>query len=269
MGGANPETLPDAEIVKWKSFDGLELSGVLYRPAPRFTGPRPVIVNIHGGPLDRERPRNIGRSNYFRNELGIAIIYPNVRGSAGFGRSFEELDNGRLRENAIKDIGALLDWIDADAAFDDTRVMLTGPSYGGFLTLAAGAAYARRVRALNPAFGMTDLPAFLESRDMSIAANRNIEYGDPADPEMRAFLTRISPLTNASQLKVPVYIAAGAKDTRVPIAQAEAMVAALKANGTPVWYVRLEEAGHQGLTVATNEYSIYTLVMFVKQFLVN
>ena len=269
MGGANPETLPDAEIVRWKSFDGLELSGLLYRPAPRFTGPRPVIVNIHGGPLDRERPRNIGRSNYLRNELGIAVLYPNVRGSAGYGRTFEELDNGRLRENAIKDIGSLLDWIGANPAFDEDRVMLTGPSYGGYLTLAAGAEYAGRVRALNPAFGMTDLPAFLESRDMSIAANRNIEYGDPADPAMRAFLTRISPLTNAAKIKVPVYIAAGGKDTRVPIAQAEAMVAALKANGTPVWYVRLDEAGHQQLTVATNDYSIYTLVMFVKRYLVN
>jgi dipeptidyl aminopeptidase/acylaminoacyl peptidase len=269
MGGANPETLPDAEIVKWKSFDGLEISGVLYRPPASFTGPRPVIINVHGGPVDRERPRAIGRSNYFRNQLGIAIIYPNIRGSSGFGRSFQELDNGMLRENAVKDIGALLDWIAAQPGLDKNRVMIAGPSYGGFIALAAAVAYGDRLRGVNPAFAITDFPGFLETTDMSRQADRNAEYGDPSNPEVRAFLTRISPLTNAAKLKMPVFIAAGAKDTRVPIAQAEAMVKALKANGTPVWYVRFEDAGHQQLTVPTNDFSIYTWVMFVQKYLLN
>jgi dipeptidyl aminopeptidase/acylaminoacyl peptidase len=269
MGGANPETLPDAEIAKWKSFDGLEISGVLYRPPASFTGPRPVIINVHGGPVERERPRAIGRSNYFRNELGIAIVYPNIRGSSGFGRSFEELDNGRLRENAIKDIGALLDWIAAQPGLDKNRVMIAGPSYGGFVALAAAAAYGDRLRGVNPAFAITDFPGFLETTEMSRQTNRNAEYGDPSIPEMRAFLTGISPLTNVAKLKLPVFIAAGARDTRVPIAQAEALVKALKANGTPVWYVRFEDAGHQQLTVPTNDFSIYTWVMFVQKYLVN
>jgi dipeptidyl aminopeptidase/acylaminoacyl peptidase len=267
MGGANPETLPDAEIVRWKSFDGLEISGVLYRPPAAFTGPRPVIINVHGGPVERERPRAIGRSNYFRNELGIAVIYPNIRGSSGFGRSFEELDNGLLRENAVKDIGALLDWIAAQPGLDKSRVMIAGPSYGGFVALAAAIAYGDRLRGVNPAFGITDFPSFLESTEISRQANRNAEYGDPAVPEMRAFLTRISPLTNAAKLETPVFIAAGARDTRVPITQAEALVKALKSNGTPVWYVRFEDAGHQQLTVPTNDFSIYTWVMFVRKFI--
>jgi dipeptidyl aminopeptidase/acylaminoacyl peptidase len=253
MGGANPETLPDAEIVKWRSFDGLEISGVLYRPPAGFTGPRPVIINVHGGPVDRERPRAIGRSNYFRNELGIAIIYPNVR----------------LRENAVKDIGALLDWIAAQPGLDKNRVMIAGPSYGGFIALAAGAAYADRLRGVNPAFAITDFPGFLETTEMSRQGSRNAEYGDPSNPEVRAFLTRISPVTNAAKLKMPVFIAAGARDTRVPIAQAEALVKALKAKDTPVWYVRFEEAGHQQLTVPTNDFSIYTWVMFVQKYLLN
>jgi dipeptidyl aminopeptidase/acylaminoacyl peptidase len=269
MGGANPETLPDAEIVKWKSFDGLEISGVLYRPPVSFTGPRPVIINVHGGPVDRERPRALGRSNYFRNELGIAVIYPNVRGSAGFGRSFQELDNGLLRENAVKDIGALLDWIAAQPGLDKNRVMIAGPSYGGFIALAAAVAYGDRLRGVNPAFAITDFPGFLETTEMSRQADRNAEYGDPSNPEMRAFLTRISPLTNAAKLKTPMFIAAGARDIRVPISQAEALVKALKANGTPVWYVRFEDAGHQQLTVPTNDFSIYTWVMFVRQYLIN
>ena len=269
MGGANPETLPDAEIVTWKSFDGLEISGVLYRPAPSFTGPRPVIINVHGGPSARERPRAIGRSNYFRNELGIAVIYPNIRGSSGFGRSFEAADNGLLRENAVKDIGALLDWIARQPELDESRVMIAGPSYGGFIALASGIAYGDRLRGVNPAFGITDFPSFLESTEVSRQANRNAEYGDPADPQMRAFLSRISPLTNAHRLKVPVFIVAGAKDTRVPISQAESIVKALKANGTPVWYVRFEDAGHEELTPATNNFSIYTWVLFVQQYLLS
>jgi dipeptidyl aminopeptidase/acylaminoacyl peptidase len=269
MAGGNAETLPDAEIVKWKSFDGLEISGVLYRPPASFAGPRPVIINVHGGPVERERPRAIGRSNYFRNELGIAIIYPNIRGSAGFGRTFEELDNGPLRENAVKDIGALLDWIAMQPGLDKQRVMIAGPSYGGYVALAAAIEYGDRLRGVNPAFGITDFPSFLQTTEISRQANRNAEYGDPADPQMAAFLARISPLTNIARLRIPVFIAAGAKDTRVPISQAETLVKALKASGTPVWYVRFENAGHQQLTVQTNDFSIYTWVMFVEKYLLN
>lgn len=268
-GAAAVESLPDAQVVTWKSFDGLGISGVLYRPHPKFAGPRPVIINVHGGPVDRERPRSIGRSNYFRAELGIAVIHPNIRGSAGFGRSFEELDNGRLRENAIKDVGALLDWIRDEPSLDETRVMISGASYGGFVALAAGVAYPDRLRGVNPAFGITDFLTYLQSTDVSRQANRNREYGDPADPEMREFLARISPLTHVARLKMPIFIAAGARDTRVPVGQAEIMVKALKAAGTPVWYVRFEDAGHAELTPATADFSIYTWIMFVRQHLLN
>ena len=269
IGGANPESLPDAEIVRWKSFDGLVISGVLYRPPARFTGPRPVIINVHGGPDERERSRPLGRSNYFRNEMGIAVLYPNVRGSAGFGRTFEQLDNGPLRENAVKDIGALLDWIATQPSLDKNRVMIAGPSYGGYVALAAATLYGDRLRAVNPAFGITDFPSFLESTDMSRQANRNAEYGDPADPATREFLTKISPLTNAAKLKIPVYIVAGAKDTRVPVSQAERMVTALKANGTPVWYVLFQDAGHLQINNTNNDFSLCTWVMFVQKYLVN
>src|SRR4029453_10453826 len=130
------------------------------------------------------------------NELGITIIYPNIRGSAGFGRTFETLDDGQQRENAIKDIGALLDWIATQPALDKTRVMITGPSYGGYVSLAAAIDYPNRIRAVAPAFGITDFPGYLSSTEMSRQANRIEEYGNPADPAILAFLTRISPLTN-------------------------------------------------------------------------
>jgi dipeptidyl aminopeptidase/acylaminoacyl peptidase len=269
IGGANPETLPEAEIVRWKSFDGLPISGVLYRPPARFTGPRPVIINVHGGPDQRERPRGLGRSNYFRNELGVAIVYPNVRGSSGFGRTFEQADNGLLRENAVKDIGALLDWIATQPSLDKNRVMIAGPSYGGYVALSAAILYGDRLRCVNPVFGITDFPSYLSSTDIARQANRNAEYGDPNDPATLEFLKRISPLTNVDKLKIPVYIVAGAKDTRVPVSQAESFSKALKANGTPVWYMVFQDAGHLQLTAPNNDYSFSAWVLFAQTYLLN
>ena len=268
-GIANPDALPEAEIVRWKSFDGLTISGVLYRPPTQFTGPRPVIINIHGGPELRERPRALGRSNYFRNELGIALIYPNVRGSFGFGRTFESLDDGAKRGNAVKDIGALLDWIAAQPDLDRTRVMVTGASYGGYLTLMAAAEYGDRIRCAFEGFGMSDLVSFLESTDESRRADRNVEYGDPADPAVRQTLTQLSPLTHVSKLKIPVFIAQGARDTRVPISQSDVLVAALRKNGAPLWYVVYTDAGHLQFTTATNNYNMYAWVLFVQRYLLN
>jgi len=269
VGGASPASLSEAETIRWKSFDGLTISGVLYRPAARFTGPRPVIINIHGGPELRERPRALGRSNYFRHELGIALIYPNVRGSIGFGRTFESLDDGRRRGHPVKDIGALLDWIAAQPDLDERRVMLTGASYGGYLTLMAAAEYHDRIRCAFEGFGMSDLPAFLETTDMSRRADRNVEYGDPSDPATRDYLTGRSPLTHASKLTMPLFIAQGARDTRVPLAQADALVAAVRRNNAPLWYVVYTDAGHMQFTTATNDYNMYAWVMFVKEYLLN
>jgi dipeptidyl aminopeptidase/acylaminoacyl peptidase len=268
-GGANPASLPEAETIRWKSFDGLEISGVLYRPPSRFTGPRPVIINIHGGPELRERPRALGRSNYFRNDLGVALIYPNVRGSIGFGRTFESLDDGAKRGDAVKDIGALLDWIAAQPYLDKNRVMVTGASYGGYLTLMAAIEYGDRIRCAFEGFGMSDLVAFLESTDMSRRADRNVEYGDPADPAAREYLTRLSPLTHAAKLKIPLFIVQGARDTRVPLQQSQALVEAIRRNGTPLWYVVYTDAGHMQFTTATNNYNTYAWVLFVQRYLLN
>lgn len=268
-GGGNPESLPDAQIIRWKSFDSLPISGVLYRPPASFKGPRPVMINVHGGPALRERPRALGRSNYFRNEMGIAIIYPNVRGSSGFGRAFEQADNGLNRENAVKDVGALLDWIATQPDLDEKRVMITGSSYGGYVTYAAAIEYGDRIRCAFAGFGISDFVTYLDSTEESRRIDRKAEYGDPADPDVRAYLKRISPLTRASELRVPLFIAQGGKDTSVPLGQAEAMVTAVKGNGTPLWYVVYEDAGHEGFTVATNNFNIYAWILFAQQYLVN
>lgn len=269
IGGANPESLPDAEVVRWKSVDGLTISGVLYRPAGRFTGPRPVIINVHGGPDARERTRALGRSNYFRNEMGIALIYPNIRGSIGFGRSFERLDNGLLRENAIKDIGALLDWIATQPTLDKNRVMIVGASYGGYVALASAIEYGSRLKCVQAAFAISDYLSYLQTTDMSRQANRNAEYGNPDDPEVRKFLGNISPLTNAARLRIPLYLVHGARDTRIPQAQSDMMAKAVKANGTPVWYVIYKDEGHLTLSPPNNNFNQYTWTLFVQQYLLN
>jgi dipeptidyl aminopeptidase/acylaminoacyl peptidase len=271
VGGFNPETLPAPEVIEWRSFDGAAISGILYRPPAKFSGPRPVMINIHGGPIDRSVPRFQGRSNYFLNELGIAIVMPNVRGSDGFGRKFEQMDNGLAREGAVKDIGALLDWIAARPEFDKDRVMLTGASYGGYLSLEAAIVYSDRIRCTYEAVGMTNLVAFLEETDPSRQAERRPEYGDERDPQTRAFLTSISPMTRASELKKPVGIIHASKDMRIPVGQANEFAKAVRASGTPVWYIEYTDVGHDNFpgTRAYNDFNLYCWVLFVKTYLLN
>jgi len=265
----NPESLPAPEVIEWKSADGLTISGILYRPATRFTGPRPVMVQIHGGPDLRERVIFRGRSNYLLNELGVAIIYPNVRGSVGYGRKFVELDNGRGRDGAIKDIGALLDWIAAKPELDQSRVVLNGVSYGGWLALQAGIVYNDRIRGIIEGAGITDFITYLDQTEPGRQENRRGEYGDERDPEMRAYLKSISPLTRAAELKKPTLILHPGKDTRVPVAQAQELVAALKANKTQVWYLEYTEANHDNLPRFGGDYLLATWMAFFNAFVLN
>jgi dipeptidyl aminopeptidase/acylaminoacyl peptidase len=266
-GGANPDALPPPEIVRWKSFDGQTISGVLYRPPARFTGPRPVIVNIHGGPDDRERPRFLGRSGSFLNELGVALIYPNVRGATGFGKAFLAADNGKLREDAVKDIGALLDWIAQQPALDKSRVMVTGASYGGYMTYAVAAMYPDRIRCAHAALGISNFVSYMETTEPVRLTNRRSEYGDERDPSMREFLTRISPITQAAKIRVPLFIAHGAKDTRVPLAQAQQMATAVRANGVPVWLAIFDEEGHNPFNATNNDFNLFIWAKFAQEYL--
>lgn len=273
VGTFDPGSLPEPEIVQWKSFDGLTLSGVLYRPPARFKGPRPVMLSIHGGPagpLARERPRYQGRSAYFLNELGIAILYPNVRGSYGYGKAFSKLDDGVKRGDTVKDIGALLDWIAQQPTLDKSRVMVTGVSYGGFMTYAVAEAYGDRLRCAFAASGISDFISYFQNTDTTRVDDRRAEYGDERIPEMRDFLTSISPVTQASKLKIPLLIAHGQKDSRVPVDQAEAMAAFARANGVPVWLTVYADEGHLlPTTRANNDFLFYTWIRFVQEYLVN
>jgi protease II len=242
--GVEPERFTDQKVVRWPSFDGRTVSGLLSMPPARFTGKRPVLINIHGGPEAQATVGFLGRNQFYIQELGIAMIQPNVRGSRGYGKTFLSLDNGRLREDSVKDIGALLDWIAQQPELDASRVVATGGSYGGYMALAVAATYPDRIAGAIDVVGISHFVTFLESTESYRRDLRRVEYGDEREPAMRAFLHRISPLTNAERIKKPLFVVQGKNDPRVPVGEAEQIVAKVRANGTPVWYLRAENEGH-------------------------
>jgi len=265
--GLNTSALPDPELVRWKSFDGRTISGFLYRPPARFTGKRPVIVNIHGGPEAQFRPGFLGRNNYFLNELGVAILYPNVRGSNGYGKTYLTLDNGFKREDSYKDIGALLDWIKTRPDLDGDRIMVTGGSYGGHMTLAVATYYPDKIRCAVDVVGMSSLVTFLEHTEAYRRDLRRVEYGDERDPKMREFLERTAPLNNVQKIAHPLFIVAGKNDPRVPASEGEQMVAALKQKNVPVWWLMAKDEGHGFAKKKNADFQFYATVRFVEEYL--
>ncbi len=261
------DSFPGAELIRWKSFDGKMISGFLYKPPARFAGKRPVLVDIHGGPEGQARPRFLGDSNYYLNELGIALIFPNVRGSTGYGKTFVKLDNGFRREDSYKDINALFDWIAARPDLDADRIAVTGGSYGGHMTLAISTFYSDRIRCSIDVVGMSNLVTFLEHTEAYRRDLRRVEYGDERDPKMREFLEHIAPMNNIAKIKKPMMVVAGKNDPRVPVSESDQIVAALKKQGTPVWYVMAKDEGHGYRKRANQDFEFYSGVLFLEKYL--
>lgn len=231
--------------LRWKSFDGLEISGLHVAPPARFKGPRPVYVSIHGGPSSQSRPGYLSGTLYqLVHELGMHVILPNVRGSEGFGKRFVNLDNGRHREDAVRDISALLDLIATRPDMDAAKVVVAGGSYGGYMSLAVAVHESDRIAGSICRVGIANFVSFLENTESYRRDNRRDEYGDERDPEMRAFLQQISPLTHAAAVKKPLFVVHGRNDPRVPYSEAQAMVKAVREAGTPVWFLTAEDEGH-------------------------
>jgi dipeptidyl aminopeptidase/acylaminoacyl peptidase len=253
------------DIITWKSFDGLEISGLINRAPARFTGRRPVVVNIHGGPESQAQIGFSGRWNYFIDQLGITVIQPNVRGSSGFGKTFLDLDNGFKREDSVKDIGALLDWIATQPDLDPNRVLVVGGSYGGYMSLAVSTNYADRIAGAIDVVGISHFVTFLETTESYRRDLRRAEYGDERDPRMREFLNSISPLTNAHKIKKPLLVVQGKNDPRVPYTEAEQIVAKARANGSMVWYLRAENEGHGFARKENADYYFYSMVRFMQE----
>ncbi len=268
-GGINTANFVEPELIRWRSFDGKMISGFLYRPPARFTGKRPVIIDIHGGPEAQFQPYYLGRRNYYLNELGIALIFPNIRGSSGYGKSFLKLDNSFLRENAYKDIGALLDWIEARPELDANRIMVTGVSYGGHLTLATAIRYANRIRCAVDIVGPSNLVTFLQNTAGYRQNLRRVEYGDERDPNMRTFLESIAPLNSATKIVKPLFVIQGKNDPIVPSSESEQMVATVSKNKIPVWYLAAKDEGHGFLKKSNADFQFYATVLFIKNYLLN
>ena len=267
VDGIDTAPFREAEIVRWKSFDGREISGLLNRPPARFAGKRPVLINIHGGPEGQATIGFLGRSNYFVAELGIAYLQPNVRGSSGYGKTFIALDDGLKREDSVKDIGALLDWIATQPDLDASRIMVTGGSYGGYMSLAVATTYSDRIAASIDVVGISSFTSFLQRTETYRRDLRRVEYGDERDPAMRAFFDRISPLTNAANIRKPLFVVQGRNDPRVPYQEAEQIVAKVRGNGIPVWYLLADNEGHGFARKPNVDFQFYSQILFMQQFL--
>ena len=267
LGGIDTSRLVEPELVRYPTFDGRSIPAFVYRP--KSTGPHPVIVSIHGGPESQSRPTFSSTTQYYVNELGAAVIYPNVRGSRGYGKTWLKLDNGRRREDSVRDIGALLDWIAAVPDLDAARVAVTGGSYGGYMVLASVVHYGDRLRAGIERVGISNFVTFLENTQPYRQDLRRVEYGDERDPDMRAFLTSISPLTQVDKITTPMLISQGQNDPRVPASESEQIVAALKKGDIPVWYVLAKDEGHGFRKKSNRNYLTAVTAMFVKRHLLD
>jgi len=267
-GGLNTTTFSKPQLIKWKTFDSKTISGFLYAPdAKKFPGKRPVIVNIHGGPEGQFRPGFLGRNNYYLNELGVALVFPNVRGSTGYGKTFLKLDNGMNRDHTHKDIGALLDWIQQNPDLDAGKIMITGGSYGGYMTWAVAYEYSDRICCSLPIVGPSNLVTLLEHTEAYRRDLRRVEYGDERDPKMREYLERTAPLNNSEKIKKPVFAAVGKNDPRVPWTESRQMLDKLKGNGITTWFLMANDEGHGYAKKKNQDFLFYATAMFVRQFL--
>lgn len=263
-GGRDPQANIEPRLVEVKSFDGEKVSGFLYAPDPRkFPGKRPLVMNIHGGPEGQTRPDFIGPENYLINELGIAIFFPNVRGSSGYGKRFVNLDNGPdRREDTVKDIGAFLDALAKEPALDPDRFAVQGMSYGGYMCYATAVHYSARLRGANCEVAISNFVTFLENTQSYRRDLRRVEYGDERDPAQRAKLTQISPLTSVDKIRIPLLVATGGNDPRVPPSEADQIISAVRAHGGTAWHLLARNEGHGFHKKENEDYYFWTGLQF-------
>jgi dipeptidyl aminopeptidase/acylaminoacyl peptidase len=271
VGGLDTDSFIVPELIAYPTFDsgngGPEsIPAWVYRPAGE--GPHPVIISIHGGPESQARPSFSSTYQMWLHKLGAAVIRPNVRGSDGYGKHYLSLDNGFKREDSVRDIGALLDWIATQPDLDEKRVAVFGGSYGGYMVLASAVHYSDRLRAAVDIVGISNFVTFLENTQDYRRDLRRAEYGDERDPEMRKHLEAISPLNHVGRIELPMLIVQGQNDPRVPVTEAEQIVAALRAQGQPVWYMNALNEGHGYRKKENRDVYQQVTMMFLRQHLV-
>jgi dipeptidyl aminopeptidase/acylaminoacyl peptidase len=267
-GAVDNSTFVTPELVHYPTWDRVggkqrTLSAFLYRP--KTPGPHPVLIHIHGGPEEQYRPGYEAFFQFLVNELGYAVIAPNVRGSSGYGKTFLKLDNGVLREDSVKDIGSLLIWIGVQPMLDRERVVTMGGSYGGYMTLASLVAHSDRLRGGVDVVGISNFNTFLNNTSAYRQDLRRQEYGDERDPKMRAFFSRISPFNNSTAIRRPLLVVQGLNDPRVPASESEQMVARVRANGGEAWYLAAKDEGHGFKKKSNRDFYLETVAMFLEK----
>ena len=268
VGGLDPVSFVVPERIKYPSFDGREISAWIYRPKNVTGSDRktPVLIQIHGGPESQYRPRFSPTTQFYVSD-GIAVIHPNVRGSAGYGKTYLRLDNGELREDSVKDIGALLDWIAKQPELDQSRVAVAGGSYGGYMVLASLVHYGDRLKAGVDYVGIANFVTFLERTSPYRQDLRRAEYGDERDPQMRAVFERINPTANAKKIVSSLMVAHGRNDPRVPFSEAEQIVDIVRGSGREVWTVYADNEGHGFAKKDNSDYVRAAEALFLRRFL--
>ena len=275
VGGLDADGFIAPELVHFPTFDQVDgaarrIPAFYYRPATAPAGGKlPVVIQIHGGPESQARPGFSPTAQFLVRELGVAVLVPNVRGSAGYGKTYLGLDNGDKREDSVRDIGALLDWIATRPELDASRVGVYGGSYGGYMVLASLMNYPERIRAGVDIVGISHFGTFLQNTEDYRRDLRRAEYGDERDPAMQAVFDRISPLNGASKITAPLFVAQGRNDPRVPWTEAEQIVEAVRGNGQPVWYLLFNDEGHGFRKKTNSDYFSAATVLFWQQHLLD
>lgn len=244
VGGLNPESFVEPELIEYSTFDGRKIPAFYYRSRSESNHRSPVVIHIHGGPESQVQTAFNPLFQYWVNELKISVLAPNVRGSNGYGKSYLMMDNTGKREDSVKDIGKLLDWIVTRPELDPKRVAVYGQSYGGYMVLASMTHYNDRLCCAVDIYGISNFVTFLESTEQYRRDLRRAEYGDERNPEMRSFLQEISPLNNAQRISKPLLVIQGKNDPRVPLSESEQFVKAIRKNGGVVWYILFKDEGH-------------------------
>lgn len=269
VGGLNTNNFVEPELIHYPTFDksaGKQrlIPAFVYKPS-NMNKPAPVIISIHGGPESQYRPNFSSTYQLWIDKLGAAVIAPNVRGSAGYGGEYVSLDNGFKREDSVKDIGALLDWIATQPDLDKNRVIVFGGSYGGYMVLASAVHYSERLVGAVDIVGISNFVTFLQNTKDYRRDLRRPEYGDERNPEMFEFLQKISPNNNVEKIKIPMLVVQGQNDPRVPVTEAEQIVKALREQDTEVWYMNALNEGHGYRKKENRDIYQQAVVMFIKK----